>query len=111
MAGNVHQLREKARVRRRSPSIRLRRRRIDLLRSGGVLPNRTDLSDGDPQPAPPKLTPSLVDRPPYSSWLRDYSRADPEAVRAAKEKLHIRVVGLARIAPDVTLNRLATIDR
>jgi Arc/MetJ-type ribon-helix-helix transcriptional regulator len=34
--------------------------------------------------------------------LRDYSRADLEAVKAAGEKLHIKVVGLARIASDVT---------
>ena len=34
--------------------------------------------------------------------LRDYSVADLEAVSAAGEKLHIKVVGLARIAPDVT---------
>jgi Arc/MetJ-type ribon-helix-helix transcriptional regulator len=34
--------------------------------------------------------------------LRDYSRADLEAVKAAGEMLHIKVVGLARIAPDVT---------
>ena len=34
--------------------------------------------------------------------LKDYSRADLEAVKKAKERLHIKVVGLARIAPDVT---------
>ena len=34
--------------------------------------------------------------------LRDYSRADLEAVKAAGETLHIKVVGLVRIAPDVT---------
>ena len=33
--------------------------------------------------------------------LRDYTRADLEAVRAAGERLHIKVVGMARIAPDV----------
>lgn len=33
--------------------------------------------------------------------LRDYSRACLEAAKAAGETLHIRVVGLARIAPDV----------
>ena len=33
--------------------------------------------------------------------LRDFSRADLEAVRTAGEKLHIKVVGLARIAADV----------
>ena len=34
--------------------------------------------------------------------LRDYGRADLEAVRAAGETLHIKVVGLVRIAPDVS---------
>ena len=34
--------------------------------------------------------------------LRDYSRADLEAVKTAGEKLHVKVVGLARIAADVT---------
>ncbi len=34
--------------------------------------------------------------------LRDYTRADLEALRDAGEVLHVKVVGLARIAPDVT---------
>lgn len=34
--------------------------------------------------------------------LRDYTRAGLETVKAAGERLHIKVVGLARIAPDVT---------
>jgi hypothetical protein len=34
--------------------------------------------------------------------LRHYTRADLEAVEAAGEKLHIKVLGLATIAPDVT---------
>jgi poly(hydroxyalkanoate) depolymerase family esterase len=34
--------------------------------------------------------------------LRDYSRSDLEAVRAAGQTLHIQVLGLARIAPDVS---------
>lgn len=34
--------------------------------------------------------------------LRDYSRTDLEAVRAAAQVLHIKVVGLARIAADVS---------
>ena len=46
--------------------------------------------------------------------LRDYSVADLEAVRAANEVLHIKVVGLARIASDVTpelaLATIASID-
>ena len=34
--------------------------------------------------------------------LRHYTRADLEAVKAAGEKLHIKVLGLASFAPDVT---------
>ena len=34
--------------------------------------------------------------------LREYTQADLEDVRAAGKKLHIKVVGLARIAADVT---------
>ena len=34
--------------------------------------------------------------------LRQFTRADLEAVKAAGEKLHIKVVGLTSIAPDVS---------
>jgi hypothetical protein len=34
--------------------------------------------------------------------LRDYSRADLEGAKAANQKLHIKVLGLARIAADVS---------
>jgi Arc/MetJ-type ribon-helix-helix transcriptional regulator len=34
--------------------------------------------------------------------LRDYSRADLEAAKAANQKLRIKVLGLARIAADVS---------
>ena len=43
--------------------------------------------------------------------LRDYSLADLEAVRAAGNRLRIKVLGLARIAPDVSPElALATIE-
>ena len=43
--------------------------------------------------------------------LRHYTRADLEAVKAVGEKLHIKVLGLASFAPDVTpALALATID-
>jgi len=43
--------------------------------------------------------------------LRHYTRADLKAVKAAGEKLHIKVLGLASFAPDVTpALALATID-
>jgi hypothetical protein len=43
--------------------------------------------------------------------LRDYARADLEAVKTAGERLHIKVVGLVRIAADVPPKlALATIE-
>jgi len=43
--------------------------------------------------------------------LRHYTRADLEALKAAGEKLRIKVLGLASFAPDVTpALALATID-
>ena len=43
--------------------------------------------------------------------LRHYTRADLEAVKDAGEKLHIKVLGLASFAPDVTPTLvLATIE-
>ena len=43
--------------------------------------------------------------------LRHYTRADLKAVKAAGEKLHIKVLGLASFAPDVTpALALATIE-
>jgi hypothetical protein len=43
-----------------------------------------------------------VERQQLDLGLRRYSREDLEAVRAAKETLHIQVLGLAIIAEDVT---------
>jgi Arc/MetJ-type ribon-helix-helix transcriptional regulator len=43
-----------------------------------------------------------IDRHTLELGLRDYSAADLEAVRQAGEVLHIKVVGLARIAADVS---------
>lgn len=43
-----------------------------------------------------------IERHTLELGLRDYSRADLEAIEAAGETLHIKVVGLARIASDVT---------
>jgi hypothetical protein len=43
-----------------------------------------------------------IDRHMLELGLRDFSVADLEAARTAGEKLHVKVVGLVRIAPDVT---------
>lgn len=43
----------------------------------------------------------LIERRTLDLGLRDISRSDLEAARDAGEVLHIRVVGLARLAPDI----------
>ena len=78
--------------------------RIDLLVQEGFYSNRTDFirtairnqlsTQGD------AVTESIV-RHTLELGLRDYSRSDLEAVKTAGEKLHIKVVGLVRIAADV----------
>ena len=88
--------------------------RVDLLVQDGFYSNRTDfirtairnqlISHAE------EVTHSMV-RQTLELGLRDYTRADLEAVRAAGGKLHIKIVGLARIAADVTPElALATID-
>ena len=88
--------------------------RIDLLVQEGFYSNRTDFIrtairnqlgvEGE------AVRQSIV-RHTLELGLRDYSKADLEAVKAAGERLHIKVVGLARIAPDVTPDlALATIQ-
>lgn len=79
--------------------------RVDLLVQEGFYSNRTDFirtairnqltAHGD------AVRQSIV-RHTLELGLRDYSRADLEAVSRAGETLHIKVVGLARIAADVT---------
>jgi Arc/MetJ-type ribon-helix-helix transcriptional regulator len=52
----------------------------------------------------------LIERRTLDIGLRDFSRADLEAARAAGEVLHIKVVGLARLAPDIPVElAMATI--
>lgn len=79
--------------------------RVDLLVREGFYSNRADFirtairnqlgvhSDA--------VTQSIA-RQTLELGLRDYSRADLEALRAAGETLHVKVVGLARIGSDVT---------
>ncbi len=88
--------------------------RIDLLASEGFYANRSDFirtairnqiaGHGD-------VVGRALTRRTLDLGLRDYSRSDLAAARQRGEKLAIRVVGLARIAPDVTAElALATID-
>lgn len=79
--------------------------RIDLLVQEGFYSNRTDLIRtairNQLSSHSAEVTQS-IDRHMLELGLRDFSAADLEAVRAAGEVLHVKVVGLARIASDVT---------
>ena len=88
--------------------------RIDLLVQEGFYSNRTDfirtairnqlVSHGE------EVRKSIV-RHTLELGLRHYTRADLEAVKATGEKLRIKVLGLATIAPEVTpALALATIE-
>ena len=87
---------------------------IDLLVQEGFYANRTDLirtairnqlaSHGD-------AVRQAVSRKTLALGIQHYSKADLQAVQAAGEKLQVRVLGLASIAPDVTpALALATIE-
>ena len=79
--------------------------RIDLLVHDGFYANRTDFirtairnqltTEGD-------AVATSTERHMMEVGLRDLSKADLEAAKDAGETLHIKVVGLARIAADVT---------
>ncbi len=79
--------------------------RIDLLVSEGFYTNRTDFIRAAIRT---QLTShaadvgTLIERRTLDIGLRDFSRADLDAVKAAGELLHIKVVGLARLAHDIT---------
>lgn len=88
--------------------------RIDLLVQEGFYSNRSDLIRtairNQLSSHNEAVTNSIV-RQTLELGLRDYGRAELEAVKAAGERLQIKVVGLVRIAPDVTPKlALATID-
>jgi Arc/MetJ-type ribon-helix-helix transcriptional regulator len=87
--------------------------RVDLLVQDGFYSNRTDFirtAIRNQLSTHAETVSNSIDRHGLQLGLRDYSRADLEAVRAAGRQLHIKVVGLARIAPDVTVDlALATI--
>lgn len=78
--------------------------RIDLLVQEGFFSNRSDFirtairNHLDTQSETVSKT---IERHTMELGLRDYTVADLKAVQAANEILHIKVVGLARIANDV----------
>jgi Arc/MetJ-type ribon-helix-helix transcriptional regulator len=79
--------------------------RIDLLVQEGFYSNRTDLirtAIRNQLAAHSREVTQSIERHTLELGLRDFSVADLEAARLAGEKLHVKVVGLARIAPDVT---------
>jgi len=78
--------------------------RVDLLVQEGFYSNRSDFirtAIRNQLTAQAEVVSQSMVRHTLELGLRDFSRADLEAARAAGEKLHIKVVGLARIAADV----------
>jgi len=116
LANNVHPLRPKPAGETEKITINLGYvdlGHVDLLVQDGFYANRTAFirtairNQIDPQSDAAKQS---VVRKRLDLGLRHYSRADLEAVRAAGERLDIRVLGLATIAADVTPDlALATI--
>jgi Arc/MetJ-type ribon-helix-helix transcriptional regulator len=78
---------------------------IDLMVQEGFYSNRTDFirtAIRNQLERHAEVVDKTVARKSLDLGLRHYSRADLEAVRAAGQVLHIRVLGLASIATDVT---------
>jgi Arc/MetJ-type ribon-helix-helix transcriptional regulator len=87
---------------------------IDLLVKEGFYSNRTDLirtAIRNQLNQHADVVKQTVARKSLVLGMQHYTRADLEAIRAAGERLHIQVLGLASIASDVTVElALATID-
>ncbi|MEB8388167.1 CopG family transcriptional regulator [Rhodobacteraceae bacterium KMM 6894] len=79
--------------------------RIDLLVQEGFYANRSDFirtAIRNQIDAQSEVVTKSIERHTMELGLRDYTAADLEAVQARNEILHIKVVGLARFAADVT---------
>ena len=79
--------------------------RIDLLVQEGFYSNRTDFirtAIRNQLGTHTEAVSKSIERHTMELGLRDYSRADLESLQRAGEVLHVKVVGLARIASDVT---------
>src|SRR4026208_830097 len=107
MAAEIHRLRDKAgeteKITVNLGYVDLGR--VDLVVQEGFYSNRTDFirtAIRNQLTAHSDTLTKSIARHTLELGLRNYSRADLEAVRSAGELLHIKVVGLARIAPDVT---------
>jgi Arc/MetJ-type ribon-helix-helix transcriptional regulator len=107
LTGNVRQLRERG-GESEKVTINLGHvdlGRIDLLVQDGFYSNRTDFIRAAIRKELGVHAGELersIRRHTLELGLRDYAAVDLEAALRAGETLHIRVVGLARIAPDVT---------
>jgi Arc/MetJ-type ribon-helix-helix transcriptional regulator len=107
MASNVHELRPKPGD---SEKITINLGyvdlgHIDLLVQERFYSNRTDLirtAIRNQLERHAEVTKQSVARKSVELGMRHYTRADLEAAQAAGEMLHIRVLGLASIAQDVT---------
>ena len=78
--------------------------RIDLLVEEGFYTNRTDFIRTAIRAhlgTHAEAVGRIVDKRTLDIGLRDFSRADLEAARDAGERLHIKVVGLARLSDDI----------
>jgi Arc/MetJ-type ribon-helix-helix transcriptional regulator len=79
--------------------------RIDLLVQEGFFSNRSDFirtAIRNQIDSHADIVTGSVERHTMELGLRDYTAADLQALRDAGEVLHVKVVGLARIASDVT---------
>lgn len=79
--------------------------RIDLLVQEGFYANRSDFirtAIRNQLDNHGEVVARSLERHVMELGLRDYSRAELEALQAAGEVLHVKVVGLARIASDVS---------
>ena len=108
MASNVHELRPKTGSDTEKITINLGYvdlGHIDLLVQDGFYSNRTDFirtSIRNRIERHAEATRQSVARKSLDLGLRHFSRSDLEAVRAAGQRLDIRVLGLASIAADVS---------
>lgn len=79
--------------------------RIDLLVQEGFYANRSDFirtAIRNQLGTEADAVTRSIERHTLELGLRDIGRSELEAAQAAGELLHVRVVGLARIAPDVS---------
>lgn len=79
--------------------------RIDVLVREGFYSNRTDFirtAIRNQLSIHAEVVARSLDRHTLDLGLRDYTSADLQVLREAGERLHIRVVGLVRIAADVS---------